>query len=520
MISQAATDNMENVRGMESREQALFADLKAQGMSESSILSVYQRMKDYIDPPEVVEGSIADTHTTELGLARRFITRNGHRVRHVPAWGSWLVWTGTHWQKDELLAVEKLMIETALRVWDELRLAKGITDDAQAKRKDLAQFAKSAENSSKQIGALKLVKPQVPVRPEDLDKDPWALAARNGVVDLRTGRLRRHDPADLITKLIPVAFEPASECPRWTRFIGEITDHDQQLAAYLQKVSGISLTGDVSEQVLFVFHGDGSNGKSVFVDTLLGILGDYACQSAPDLLTAKRNSDHPTDIAHLCGRRLVVTSETEDGATLRLQLLKRLTGDARITARYMRQDFFTFDRTHKTILVTNNRPIVPENTHAAWRRVKLVPFSVTIPEDQQDKRLLDALRAEWPGILAWAVRGCLAWQAEGLGEPTTVTTATDLYRGEADPTQRFFDQGIMLASNAVTPRDALFNHYQAWCDLPGNEGVAALSKNKFLDRVRHLAGVADGGQQRIDGHRKWVLTGVAPVTLSQAVTPF
>jgi putative DNA primase/helicase len=301
----------------------------------------------------------------------------------------------------------------------------------------------------------------------DLDADLWALNCRNGTVDLRTGELLPHDPAKLMTKMAPVHYDEDAKCPLWDAFLDKIMAGKKAMIRYLQRVGGMALTGDVSEQEMYVFYGVGQNGKSVFLDTLEGLMGDYACEAPPSLLTTPRYDQHPTEIADLCGQRLVIGSETEEGDRLRIQLVKRLTGNARLKGRKMRQDFFEFDRTHTLVLVTNNKPRIGETTLAVWRRVRLVPFSVIITEAEKDTQLLKKLRAEWPGILAWFVRGCLDWQQHGLQTPEEVKVATEQYQAEEDPLAEFLSERCILKPDLKAGRAAVYSAYRSWAEDAG-----------------------------------------------------
>ncbi len=309
-------------------------------------------------------------------------------------------------------------------------------------------------------------------------------------MNLRTGELRPATPDDLVTKAIPVTYNPKATCPRWDAFIDRIMDSNADLIGYLQRLAGLLLTGDITVQELFIFHGGGANGKSVFIDTLGAMLGDYAGVAPDGFLTIRSHDEHPTEIADLCGKRLVVASETEEGSRLRTQLVKRLTGDARLKARFMRQDYFEFDRTHKLVLVTNNKPRINESTNAIWRRIRLIPFTVTIPPEEQDPHLLERLKAEWPGILSWAVRGCLEWQREGMNPPGEVLIASEEYRAESDPLADFItDFCIRGTAEVRVVRGDLFASYQSWCVQVGEKH--GMDQKAFYERIRRVAGVDD-----------------------------
>jgi putative DNA primase/helicase len=304
--------------------------------------------------------------------------------------------------------------------------------------------------------------PGIPVLPEQLDRDPWLLNVRNGTLDLRTGLLRPHTQADLLTKMAAVEYHPGAECSRWLAFLDRIMARSRQLIDYLQRVVGYSLTGDVSEQCLFFFHGSGANGKSTFLKTSKDILGDYALQAVSELLMAKNTEAHPTERADLFGRRFVATIETDDGKRMAESLMKQLTGGDSVRARRMREDFWEFDPTWKIFMAANHKPVIRGGDFAVWRRIKLVPFTVTIPDREKDKNLLDKLKGEWPGILAWAVQGCLLWQREGLCEPEEVREATAAYQAEQDQVQAFLDECCFVHSTAKAAAGALYDAYVAW----------------------------------------------------------
>jgi putative DNA primase/helicase len=239
----------------------------------------------------------------------------------------------------------------------------------------------------------------------DFDADPFLFNCLSGTLDLRTGTLHPHARGDRLTKVAPVHYDPTAPRPLFDAFVDRIMGGNRRMVDYLARVLGLCLSGDVSIQELYFFIGEGANGKSVLIDTVLGLLGAYATVAPESLLLLRAHPEHATEIADLCGRRLVVASETEEGAQLKVQLVKRLTGDARLKGRFMRRDFFEFDRTHKLVIVSNNRPVIRETKHAVWRRVRLVPFEVIIPEAERDTQLTEKLKAEWSGILSWLVAG-------------------------------------------------------------------------------------------------------------------
>jgi putative DNA primase/helicase len=302
-----------------------------------------------------------------------------------------------------------------------------------------------------------------------------ALCVRNGVVDLRSGELREHNRADLHTKQAPVDYRPDAQAPTWKRFLREVMPSAED-RAFLQRAIGYSLTGDVSEHVLFVLHGNGQNGKSVFLETIRAALGDYAQQAPPELIVARRTGGIPSDVARLQGARFVTASETEDGGRLAESMVKQLTGGDRIAARELYGKFFEFDPTHKIWLATNHKPQVFGSDEAIWRRIQLVPFEVTIAKDRRDKRLIHTLRTELAGILAWAVEGCLEWQRDGLGESARIVAATEEYRIESDVFGSFLDEHCVVGDAESAPASVLYQEYEIWAS---NSNLRPMTKVAF-----------------------------------------
>ncbi|MHC4405412.1 MAG: DNA primase family protein [Planctomycetota bacterium] len=413
----------------------------------------------------------AGFHLSDLGNAKRFARQHGENVRFCHPWGKWLVWDGKRWALDQTAAVERLAEATVKAIW-QAAMAESDTKQRQAK----ARWAARSEESARIGGMLKLARSQagVPILPENLDRNPWLLNVVNGTLELRTGELREHRRNDLITKLAPVEYlAPAeTECDLWGSFLDRIFAGRDHLVAFIRRLAGYCLSGTVKDHVLPILYGSGSNGKSTLLETIMGVLGeDYSIKAAPDFLLAKRGESHPTDRADLFGKRLVVCVETEDNRRLAESLAKELTGGDTIRARRMREDFWQFRATHKIVLATNHKPVVRGTDHALWRRLRLIPFDVTIPDDQQDKELPEKLRAEAPGILRWCVAGCLDWQRNGLGEPEEVINATRAYRSEQDIVGAFVEEWCLENRDARARAKDLYTVYRDFCEHGGETPV-------------------------------------------------
>lgn len=353
---------------------------------------------------------------SEIEIADRFANDYASVIRYVTTRKSWVYWTGKRWSADET----DYVVDLARRhCRSEAALCASTPGNTTAQARSI--------NSNKTVHAiLKLaaVDQNIASRAVDWDADPWLLGTPEGIVDLRTGTLRPAEPKDRVTK--SAAVSPAGECPTWTRFLARATNGDIEMQAYLQRIAGYCLTGDVSEQALFFLDGKGGNGKGVFVNTLQNILKDYAKPTAIETLTASNSDRHPTDIADLLGARLVTCSETERGKRWAESRIKQMTGGDQLSARFTGKDFFAFTPTFKIVVSGNTKPSLRADD-AMRRRFQVVPFRVTIPKDEQDKKLSDKLKREWAGILAWAVAGALAWQRDGLNPPSTVNDATKDY---------------------------------------------------------------------------------------------
>jgi len=428
---------------------------------------------------------------TDYGNAERLRDRFGAEIRYCHPFGKWLCWDGRRWTEDQTGRVKQLAKQTGRAMWDEVKNLDGQDD-----RRALAAHALRSESARSINAQIELARDEVPILPADLDNEPWLLNCLNGTLDLRTGELREHRCEDFISKLCPVTFDLHAECPNWQKFLHGVFDGRESLIDYMRRLVGYCLTGQVSEQVLPILYGVGANGKSTFLNIVLKMLGsDYAMQGIPDLLMTKRNESHPTERADLFGKRFVSCVETEDGRALAESLVKQLTGGENIRARRMREDFWQFNPTHKVFLCTNHKPRIRGTDHAIWRRIRLIPFSVKfwnpdkgesgLAKLRQDKGLPEKLESELPGILAWAVRGCLEWQTNGLGMPDEVNAATSAYQVEQDVLGQWLAECCLTGALYKAKSSDLYADYRRWCEAHGEHTInnrqfgSALSERGF-----------------------------------------
>jgi putative DNA primase/helicase len=430
-------------------------------------------------PPDLLDAP----HLTDQGNAQRLVREHGAQLRYVPAWHRFLVYDGKRWLLDELGVVERFAKATVASLFDEVLLH----DDDPKARRAFAEWALRSESEPRLRAMINLAQtePGIAVLPNDLDADRMLLNLANCTFDLRRREPRPHDPADLCTQLAPVNYDPNAECPRWMKFMGQIFAGNGNLISFMQRAIGYALTGDTSEHVVFILWGSGANGKSTLLNTIVAMLGtcqprDYAVTTRAETFMVKKGDTIPNDVAALHNARMVVASEADRERRLAEGMLKNCTGGDPVNARFMRAEFFSFVPRFKVFLATNQRPIVRGTDHGLWRRIRLIPFNVTIPPADQDPYLADALKAELPGILRWAIQGCFDWQDERLGYPSEVRAATDAYRRDMDVIGDFITERCLVAAGEEITSKELYDAYTGWARDDGEKVLSAKSFGLYL----------------------------------------
>ena len=401
---------------------------------------------------------------TDVGNAQRMVERYAGEFRYCNQWKKFLVWTNNRFVIDDTGSIERMAKETIRNILNE---AATVEDDAE--RKKLVKHALSSESQQHIKSMILLAQSEegVPIVPSELDKDDWLLNCSNGTIDLKTAEMHEHRQENLITKLVPVKYQPSAECPVWLSFLDRIMGGNKDMILFLQKAVGYSLSGSTQEQCMFILHGTGANGKSTFLNTIEGLLADYAQQTPTETLMAKKNEGIRNDLARLQGTRFVTASEADQGKSFAESLIKQITGGDRITARFLHGEFFEFVPKFKLFLATNHKPNIRGTDNGIWRRIRLIPFEVTIPKDEQDPCLMDKLRAETAGILAWAVKGCLLWQEQGLQPPEEVNAATLEYREDLDWLQAFISERCVEGKDKKVGATELYGAYKIWASERG-----------------------------------------------------
>lgn len=422
---------------------------------------------------------------TDFGNALRIQKRWAKVLRYVDGIG-WSIYSQGKWDTDLAeYRVIKMATMTAVEIQQEIQYASEHMQEA------IKKWSKKSQNGTQIRNALKMAQAYLAITASQLDNNPYFFNCANGVIDLKTGNLLPHKSSYLLTKQSNIAYEPNAQCPTWEKFLQQIFPENPEIIPFLQRAVGYSLTGDTCEQCMFILHGNGANGKSTFLDTLQGIMNDFWIKTkAEAFMERDRGSDASPFLAMLRGARFVTASETKADRSLDEAVVKEATGDSFITVRNLYQNPITFQPQFKLWLATNHKPEIRGTDEGIWRRLRLIPFKAQFFDEKdhnshapgpfKDKLLSIKLNSELPGILAWAVRGCLDWQKYGLQTPATIQQATQEYRSEMDIIGTFLEECCDLCPDHNTSCNEVYGIYKQWCE---ENGHYALSKNKLGRRI-------------------------------------
>jgi putative DNA primase/helicase len=418
---------------------------------------------------------------TDLGNAHRLVDRHGENLRWCEAWQTWLVWDGRRWARDPDLASERYAHETVEAM---LRGAVDIPDDDQ--RKAFLRFAITSQGRGRIQAMLGCARPfrEVATVPDQYDVSDWSFNMASGTLDLRTGEHLGHRREDYLTQIVPVAFDPRARCPLWEEFLGTIFQKNEDLIGFIQRACGYALAGTSRERCMFVLWGSGDNGKSTFLELLRDLMGDYGHKMPKEVVTemARRGGQANPDVAALRGKRFCYFSETTTGGRLSEAFIKELTGNEAIWARDLYEKGFNFVPQFKLFLATNHKPRIIDAGKAFWNRVRLIPFTYSIPRTEQDPALKDRLWEERSGILNWMLAGCREWLANGLQVPAIVEAATQEYREEQDTLAQFMAECCIVGPLPMQTRQkAVYDRYVAWCQETHERHI--MRSKEFRDRM-------------------------------------
>jgi putative DNA primase/helicase len=433
---------------------------------------------------------------TDTGNAERLVALYGCDIRFSVEMKKWLVWDGRRWNSEDSRRIKLLAKRTMRKMYTQAAAIDG--NDAREKAEKHARKSESAAG----IGAMLTCaeyEEGIPAVADELDRNPYLLNFLNGTLDLKDGTLYKHRSEDVITKLVHFDFDPQAKCPLFLQFINRIMgaspeaseadlERADRLVSYLQKCFGYSLTGDVAEKAVFCLFGAGNNGKTTLLEIIRFILTEYSTQVLIDSLMmhhSRESNASLADLGDLRGARFVTTSESEEGQRLAVGKLKYLTqgmGEIKTCRKY--ENPIKFIATHKLFLDANHKPVIRGAEKAVWNRLKPIPFTVTISAEEMDKKLLEKLKAEAPGILAWMFEGYQTWRSEGLGDPPEVAEASAAWQAESDRFPAFLEEKCVLALEAWVPVSQLWSAYQNWCEVNNERFI--MPKTSFDERLESL----------------------------------
>ena len=494
------------------RNNALFRyamTLRAGGTSCEEILDSlrtrsHARCKPPLDDAELIK--IAESavrydpmaHLTDMGNAERFIKQHRGSLKYCASQKKWYIWDGKKWAPDMLKRVELLAKEVVRSIPAE---AENLSSDDQ--RKAIRKWARQSESAERIRAMVRVAQSDLAVAQDAFDSHPWLLNVGNGTLDLKTGKLLPHNRDHLITKMAGAAWRSDAECPTFMAFLERVLGGDSELISFIQKVAGLSLIGQARERILVVLHGRGANGKTVLLETLMSVLGDYALSTPAETFLSKKTSSIPNDVARLKGARLVTCRETDSEQRFCSASIKAVTGGDKIAARFLYGEYFEFRPVCTAWLATNHFPGADRDDDALWGRLRVVPFMVKIPLEEQDRDLREKLLGERDGILRWAAEGCAAYLRDGLHLPALMEKDMWKHRAGEEDLEGFIEEECYVSEDHRYNVTALYKAYVAFCKRSQKD---VLEKRRVTYALK-----ADGFQKRRSGKTgTWEWWGLAP----------
>lgn len=444
--------------------------------------------------------AIDDYIWSEAGLSDVFVGEHGSDLRYCAELGGWFVWDGKRWARDKANQALQRVKETIRGLIIRVE-AEPMTEE----NKKHLQFLIRSETAARCRAILELSQPTLAIRMEDFDQNPLLFNVNNGTLDLSLVELRPHNREDYLTKISPVNYDPEARCDLFLSFLDRIFRSDQELISYFQRVLGYALTALITGQCWFLLYGRGSNGKSTLMCVILFIFGDYARQTPPETFLRRKGEVIRNDLARLQGARLISTSEPPSSGKLDESLLKAFTGGDRVTARFLHKEFFEYEPVGKIFMASNNLLKVQDSDHGFWRRVRLIPFKVRIPDNDQDLDLPVKLEQEASGILTWMVEGYREWRREGFGAPESAQEAVDDYRAEMDVLADFLANPLLEFGEGMRVSKA--GLYDFYSDFHGGESHVGMLTRDAFNRALRARGfeTCQVGVRRV---RSWVGIGL------------
>jgi putative DNA primase/helicase len=437
-------------------------------LPDDQLEQIANSVTDLYEPSKPIGGPPKPEPLTDFGNASRLVRVYGDVLRYDRERRLWAVWTGQKWAVE---SSDVLAMQLAFKVPDVIIQEAAATNDESIK-KELLKHAIRSQSARSLEAIVRIVRNrnEIAANIEEFDPHSHLLNVQNGTIDLCTRKLQDHRREDLITKIVPIIYDERAKAPLFESFLFRIFGGNQSLISFMQRVCGYTLTGDTGEQCMFLLHGDGANGKSTLIEIIAAVTGEYSAHIRTEALVKHKNTSagsHSEDIAELRGARFVSAVETNVGQQLAEGLLKQVTGQDRVKARRLYSHNIEFRPSFKLWLAANHKPEIAGMDHAIWRRIHLLPFEVTIPEHEREKRILDKLKAELPGILAWCVRGASEWHRQGLNPPDEVRRATERYKAEEDTLSAFIADVCVVGGEHFATVSEMYGLYEMWCRTNG-----------------------------------------------------
>lgn len=427
---------------------------------------------------------------TGITNAKRLVKLYGDKARYVPAWKNWIIWNGKHWERDDALRIVTLAKQTVVSMYDH---ASAIADPAQ--RTDFAKNILKCEGSNKIIEMIELARDDAVTQHDALDTLPMLLNCQNGTLDLTTGKLRPFDPKDMLTKITDVTYDPNAKCPKWLESLNKAFQGSEGLIKYYQKLAGYTMTGNTQEQCFFLLWGSGANLKTTLLNVQEAVLGDYARKADTSSFMKKDSRSASGDLVRLRGARFVKAIESDLGQKLAENLIKTVCGDDGIVCRQIYEREQEYNVEFKLLLATNNKPVINGTEKGIWRKVKLIPFTYTIPDKERVKDYHKILIAEeLSGVLNWMLEGCMLWQKEGLGDCKEVSDATAIYKNENDSVAKFLNDSTVGEPGSKISASVTHAAYLQYCNEMGEYAKSVKEfkvemENKNYEWRRESAGM-------------------------------
>jgi putative DNA primase/helicase len=481
MVSLAGTLNYRGISSHEMLEmlRVVNSERCIPPLTEEKLQSIVNSISNYESANPICNSRMRE-NLTDLGNARRLVRLHGSDLRYDSKRGMWIVWDGVRWVEDSEAQAMRLAKDVPSAMIVE---AASLTDED---RTALLKHAIRSESAKSLRAMLDLAKSEndIAASIEQFDYHPHLLNVSNGTIDLRSGKLHAHRREDMITKLVPIFYDESATATVFDVFLDRIFGGNQSLISFMQRVSGYSITGETGEQCMFMLHGTGANGKSTFLEIVAAVAAEYGAHVKTEALMKHKYMSAGAaseDIAELRGARFVSAVETNAGQELAESLLKQITGQDRVKARRLYSHNIEFRPTFKLWLACNHKPEIGGTDHAIWRRIHLIPFDVTIPENEREKRILEKLKAQLPGILVWFVQGASEYYTQGLNVPAEVKQATARYQAEQDTLSEFIDDTCTLGDQLTISVGEMYSMFETWCQ---SSGEALMSRRLFTQMMR------------------------------------